>query len=85
MCGVHALDGFTLLLGRSQFVVGVDSFDNQDLPFQLDFPSYFRNQSPLARIDAARFQRAPEGAGQSAARRGDKIINGCRARWERLR
>jgi hypothetical protein len=83
--GVHTLDGFALLLGRAQFVVGVDSFDNENLPVQLNLPGHFGDQPPPARIDAARFQRAPEGSGQSAARRGHQVIDRCRTGRESLR
>jgi hypothetical protein len=52
----------------------VDTADHQDVSLFLDFPLCVRNQPAVTSWDAARLQRAPEGAGQSTCCRGDDIV-----------
>jgi hypothetical protein len=48
--------------------------DNQDISVFFNFPVCLRIQIPLSSRNFARFQRAAKGAGQSAGRGGDNII-----------
>jgi hypothetical protein len=52
----------------------VDTADHQDVSLFFDFPFCVGNQPAFTGRDAARLQRAPEGAGQSTCRRGDDIV-----------
>ena len=55
-----------------QSVDDVDTFDDQDLVLEFDLAGDVRGQ-PLD-LDLARSQRADERPGQSAARRGDDVV-----------
>jgi hypothetical protein len=79
---VDALDDLAHVLSRAQFVVGEDTAKNQDAPLSFDFSYYFRNQFSVACVNLARFQRAPEGSGQSAAGRGHDVVECRGAGWE---
>jgi hypothetical protein len=52
----------------------VDTTDHQDVVLFFDFPFRVGNQPAFTGRDAARLQRAPEGAGQSTRRRSDDIV-----------
>ena len=69
---VDALDGLTRTLRCNEFVDNVDALDHQHVVLELDL-SARQASKPLHR-DLARFQRASEGAGKSAPRRGDDIV-----------
>jgi hypothetical protein len=77
MHGVHAvcpLSGLPDCLRRHQAHGDVDSADDQDTFFGLDLTGNFRSQLAVAGIDLTRFQRASEGARQSAAGGRDRVV-----------
>jgi hypothetical protein len=79
MSGMHGMDAFDSLssFGRRFYVIDhMNATDDQNFPLEFDFSSDLGRQFLLTRIDFARLQRAPEGASQSAACRGDHIIEG---------
>jgi len=51
--------------------------DDQYLAIQLHFTLGFRVKKPFTGRYFTRFQRAPEGSGQSTGRRSDNIVQGC--------
>lgn len=55
-------------------VANPNALDHEDAVLDLDLTLGFRCEKPLARADAARFQRAPEGPGQSPGGSGDHVI-----------
>jgi hypothetical protein len=52
----------------------VDALDDEDPVFRFDLAAHLRGQVSAARVDPARLQRASERAEQSAARRGDHVV-----------
>ena len=56
-----------LLWGNFQCVSGVNPFDHQYVAVFFDFSFHVGRQKAVARRYLTRLQRAPEGAGQSAA------------------
>jgi hypothetical protein len=82
---VDFLYNLTPVFPTTQSVVGMDASNDQDFPLQFDFAGHLRAESTVAGIDAARFQRAPEGSGQSTAGRRHHIVQCGRMRRERLR
>lgn len=72
----RAPDRIGVRLVRLQTVSGPDPPDHEHAVVRLDLALDVRHQPSLIRPDAARFQRAPEGSGQSAAGRGDDIVEG---------
>lgn len=82
---VDFLDNFALVLSGAQSVVGVDAANHQDFSVQFDFAGYLGTEFAVAGVNAARFQRAPKGAGQSTAGRRHHVIESGRVRGERLR
>jgi len=79
---VDAFDNFPLVLAGTQTVVGVNAFQHEHVTVQFNFTGNFRSQVQVAGIDLARFQRTPEGPGQSAARRSYNIVKSGRSRWK---
>ena len=71
---VNALDGLALLFRGAQFVVGEDTANDQNFALELNLSPHLARELSVRRINLARFQRAPEGSGQSASRRGDHVI-----------
>lgn len=82
---VDPLDNLALVFTGAQFVPGFDAANHQDFSIQLDFADDFGAELAVAGINAARFQRAPEGAGQSPAGCCDHIVQSRRMRRKRLR
>jgi hypothetical protein len=61
---VHTVDDLTVHLVTLELVCDVDPADDEDSVFLLlDLPADVSGESPFARIDPARLQRAPEGTG----------------------
>jgi len=58
----------------------MDPFDNEDLALLLDLADRLRREVSVACIDATRFQRASQGAGQSATGRSNDIVERGRIR-----
>ena len=58
----------------------MDAPNDQDFSLHFDFAGHLRAESAVAGINAARFQRAPEGPGQSTAGRRHHIIQ-CGSVW----
>ena len=74
---MHGVDPFhqrPLIFSRLQAIVSVDAFDHQHASLEFDFSRDFRTQFAATGIDSARFQRAPEGSGQSATRSGHHVV-----------
>jgi hypothetical protein len=63
----------------------MDSFDYQHIAVFFDFAAGIRGEISLAGRDLARFQRAAEGAGQSAGGRGNHIVQSGGLRFVNLR
>jgi hypothetical protein len=71
----RALDRVLVGVGiHAQRVPHVNALDHQHTILVLDLAASLARQPALARIDATRFQRAPERASQSAGRRSDDVI-----------
>jgi hypothetical protein len=82
---VNSLHSLAPILSGAQSVVGVDAANYQNFSFQLDFAGHLRAESAVAGINTARFQRAPEGTGQSAPGRRHHVVQRRRVRGECLR
>ena len=82
---VDAFDNLPLVLTGTQAVVGVNPFQDEHIPIQFNLAGDFRSEVQVTCIDLARFQRAPKGSGQSAARRGHNIVDGGRVGWKLVR
>jgi hypothetical protein len=65
-------------------VVHVDPAKHEDAVLDLDLATRVRGELPAARLDLARLQRAPEGAGQSARGGRDEVVEGRRVGRERV-
>jgi hypothetical protein len=52
----------------------VDPLHDENTVLVFDLARGLADQSSVARIDVTRLQRAPEGAGESAGRGGDEIV-----------
>ena len=81
---MDSLDNLALVLPGAQSVVGMDTANHQNFCVQLDFAGHLRAESAVAGINATRFQRAPEGSGQSTAGRRHHVVKSGRVRGERL-
>jgi hypothetical protein len=62
----------------------VNAANHKHAVFQLDFAYRLGTQPFIGRIDLARLQRAPEGSRKSAGGARDDVIEGRRARRERI-
>ena len=78
---MNTLHGSPGLVGSSQYIMNVNSANDQNSLIGFDFPSNFGTQSPIARVYFARFQRAPKGSNHSATGSGHDIIDGCGVRF----
>jgi hypothetical protein len=71
-----------LLAGRvgvdTEPVADTDALDHEHAVVEFDLADRLAGQPFLARVDVACFQRASEGAGQSAAGGGDDVVEGGR-------
>jgi hypothetical protein len=77
MEAVNMYGCFPLLGSELQLIGHVDPFDNEDASLQLDLAPGFGLETSLCRRNPARFQRAPEGPGESAGGSGDDIVERC--------
>ena len=59
---------------HAQRVLHVDALDHEHAVLVLDLAASLARQPAFARIDATRFQRAPERPRESAGRRSDDVI-----------
>lgn len=66
MDAVDAFHGRLLFGSAGQVIDHMNAFDHEHAVFIDDFARRFRNQLAFACVNLARFQRAPEGSGQSA-------------------
>lgn len=66
------------VLVNLQGVGGMDPLDHQGLALQLDLAGDFAPETTASGRDASCLERTPEGAGQSATRRGDEVVKGGR-------
>jgi hypothetical protein len=75
--GVGAFRCFTLVLrAAAKRVADSDAFDHEHFVLEVDLAFSLGRESPLARVDPARLQRATEGADESTGGRGDYVIEG---------
>lgn len=82
----HPLDGRALVVGHSLEGVGdVDASYHQYAFVLLDLTDHLCGERPVTCVDTARFQRAPEGTGQSPACSGDQVVDRGGLRWIRVR
>ena len=81
---VHALRGRPVLFVRLQFQLYVDALDDEHAVLFFDFACGFSGQPVDGSGDLTRLQRASKGAGQSAGRRRDDVVERCRMRRKRL-
>ncbi len=77
---MNALDDFAHVFSGAQSVVGEDTANHQNFALKLNLSPHLAGKFSVRGIYLARFQRAPEGSGQSAAGRGHDIVEGRRAR-----
>jgi len=68
--------GGVLLIGRAtlQLVADPNALDDEHAAFDLDIPLGVGCEMPLASVDLARLQRAPQRAGKSTGRRRDHEV-----------
>ena len=71
---VNAFYGFMRLFGCRDLIDYMNPFYHQDVIFRFHLASDFSGEFTVTSVDLARFQRASEGTGQSAARGSDHII-----------
>ena len=74
----RAPDRVGVRLVRPQSIPGVDPPNHEDTLLRLDLALDLPDQPSPVGLDATRFQRAPEGSGQSAARGGNHVVEGRR-------
>jgi hypothetical protein len=74
---VDALDGVTVdIRVDRELVSDVDPLDDERLALDLDLTGGVAPETTASGRDPARLQRAPEGAGESTAGRGDHVVDG---------
>jgi hypothetical protein len=78
---VNTLCGVSIILTQAQEVGHMNAPDDEYAPLLLNLAHGLRCQTTSISPNAPRFQRAPEGTGQSASRRGDQIIQRGRVRF----
>ncbi len=76
MEAVDALGHLALLGTQPELVGDVDPAHHQHLPILLNLADRLGRQVPLAGRYLARFQRTPEGPGQSAGGCRDEVVEG---------
>jgi hypothetical protein len=76
VAGKRSLDLLPVDIGSDpKSVANVDALDHQDVVLEFDFAGRLALESAFARRDVTRrFQRASEGAGQSAGGGGDDVV-----------
>jgi hypothetical protein len=75
---IDSLHNFLRLRRCLEAIHDMDASYHKHFALGFDLASDFSRQTPIARIDLARFQRAPEGSGQSASGgRHDIVQSGC--------
>ena len=77
---VDTLNRVARLSVRPQMIDNVNAPDDQNTVFSLDLACNFCRQFPMACVNLARLQRAPEGTGQSTGRPRYDVIYGSRVR-----
>jgi hypothetical protein len=83
--GVHSLDLRAAFLGNRKSIADLDPLDYEHTVLGLDLPDGFDLVTLGIDFDLARFQRASEGAGQSAAGGCHHIVERGGMRWVLLR
>lgn len=82
---IEAVDpgcGFAVRFERLQLQNHVNAANHQDVVFELNFADRFGNQFFVRSIYLTRFQRAPEGAGESTRGRRHDVIQGRGMRFQ---
>lgn len=82
---MYALDDGGIRALSRKFVVRVNAFHDEYLALEFDLTGHLAGELSAACVDAARFQRAPEGPGQSPGGRGHEIVESRGIRGEILR
>jgi hypothetical protein len=85
MESMHALGGFTVLVGKFQVIGDKNALDDQHFAVQFDLAPGFGSQVAFTCGNSARFQRATKGSGQSTGGRSNDIIKGRRAGFGHVR
>jgi hypothetical protein len=78
--GVHPLHRLALRFRRLQRVRHMNAAQDEHALLELHLAHRLGGQPAIARIDLARLQRAPEGAGQSATGSRHDVVDGRRMR-----
>src|ERR1700722_7570994 len=73
---VNAFNGLTTLFACLKMHRHLNTFDHEDSLFLLHLTCHVCLQLPIARIDFARFQRAPEGSHHSTSDTSYYVVNG---------
>jgi hypothetical protein len=73
---VDAIDGFANILGCAKRERDMDAADHKNAVFVFDFASGVCSQPPIACVDFAHFQRAPEGSQHSPGGCSNDVIDG---------
>lgn len=72
--GMNALDGLAHFLRRAKLVVDRNAADDENVSIEFDFPNRFRAEPSIRCVNLTRFQRAPEGSGESPGGCRDDVI-----------
>jgi hypothetical protein len=75
---VDSLCGITLVIRDLEMVGDKNSLDDEYIALLFNFACHFRSQVPLASRNTARFQRAPEGSGQSTTGSRNNVVQRSR-------
>ena len=78
---VHAFHSVAHVIRRAKLEIDMDSPNHQHTVFTFDLSANIGREPAVARIDFARFQRAPEGSNHSACGSRDDVINRRRVRF----
>ena len=71
---MHALRGLPILLPGFQSHPYMDTADDQHVLLEFDLSQSFTDQQSSRRANLTRLQRASEGSGESARRRGNNVV-----------
>lgn len=74
MEAVHALGHLAQIVREGEIVGHLDPPDDENSSLGPDLSSHQADQVALFELRAARLQRSGKGPGQSAARRGDDVV-----------
>jgi hypothetical protein len=81
---VHTFYGVAHAFRRLKLEGYVDPANHQDTVFGFDLTTHVRSKTAIARVDLARFQRAPEGSDHSTGCSRHHVIDCCRVRFSKF-